>query len=46
MIGELELAEDQMAVLRDCLLDEKQASAKYNLSMADTMRVIDGASSI
>jgi len=46
MIEELEDAEDQMAVLRDCLLDEKQESSKYNLSMADTMRIIDGANPI
>jgi hypothetical protein len=33
-------------VLEDCLLDMKPEQDRYLLSMADTMRIIDGASPI
>jgi len=46
MIEELEDAEDRMAVLEDCLLDREPEQNRYLLSMADTMRIIDGASPI
>ena len=39
-------AEDRVAVLEDCLLDMKPEQNRYLLSMADTMRIIDGASPI
>ena len=35
-----------MALLEDCLLDMKPEQNRYLLSMADTMRIIDGASPI
>src|SRR5580698_8408949 len=46
MLEELEDAEDRMAVLEDCLLDFKPEENRYLLSMADTMRIIDGVSPI
>lgn len=46
MLEELEDAEDRMAVLEDCLLDREPEESRYLLSMADTMRIIDGASPI
>ncbi len=46
MLEELEDAEDRVAVLEDCLLDMKPEQNRYLLSMADTMRIIDGASPI
>jgi len=46
MLEELEDAEDRMAVLEDCLLDFKPEENRYLLSMADTMRIIDGANPI
>jgi hypothetical protein len=46
MLEELEDAEDRMAVLEDCLLDREREQNRYLLSMADTMRIIDGASPI
>ena len=46
MLEELEDAEDRMAVLEDCLLDFKPEENRYLLSMADTMRIIDGVSPV
>ena len=46
MLEELEDAEDRLAVLEDCLLDMKPEENRYLLSMADTMRIIDGANPI
>jgi DNA-binding XRE family transcriptional regulator len=46
MLEELEDAEDRMAVLEDCLLDFKPEENRYLLSMADTMRIIDGVNPI
>jgi hypothetical protein len=46
MREELEDAEDRMAVLEDCLLDFKPEENRYLLSVADTMRIIDGANPI
>jgi hypothetical protein len=46
MLEELEDAEDRMAVLEDCLLDREPEQNRYLLSMADTMRILDGASPI
>jgi hypothetical protein len=46
MLEELEDAEDRLAVLEDCLLDMKPEHDRHLLSMADTMRIIDGASPI
>ena len=46
MLEELEDAEDRLAVLEDCLLDMKLEESQYLLSMADTMRIIDGANPI
>lgn len=39
---ELEDAADKIAVLEDCLLDAKPDLNKYVLTMAETMRIIDG----
>jgi DNA-binding Xre family transcriptional regulator len=46
ILEELEDAEDRMAVLEDCLLDREPEQNRHLLSMADTMRIIDGASPI
>ena len=46
MLEELEDAEDRLAVLEDCLLDMNPEHDRYLLSMADTMRIIDGESPI
>ena len=42
----LEDAEDRMAVPEDCLPDREPEQNRYLLSMADTMRIIDGVSAI
>jgi hypothetical protein len=46
IVEELEDAEDRMAVLEDCLLDIKPDQVRYLLSMAETMRIIDGVNPV
>jgi hypothetical protein len=44
MIAEIEDAEDRVAALEDCLLDAQPEQSHYLLTMAETMRIIDGQS--
>jgi hypothetical protein len=39
---ELEDAADRIAVLEDCMLDMKPDLNKYDLTIDETMRIIDG----
>jgi ribosome-binding protein aMBF1 (putative translation factor) len=43
---ELEDAADRIAVLEDCLLDQKPDANRYMLTMDETMRIIDGENPI
>lgn len=46
MLEELEDAEDRVLVLEDCLEDAKPGGEQYLLTMAETMRLIDGENPI
>ena len=46
MMEEIEDAEDRLAVLEDCLNDREPEHRRHLLTMAETMRVIDGESPI
>jgi hypothetical protein len=42
LLEETEDAEDRATVLKDCLLDMKPEQSRYLLTLAETMRIIDG----
>jgi hypothetical protein len=42
LLEEVEDAEDRVTVLEDCLLDMKPEQNRYLLTLAETMRIIDG----
>jgi DNA-binding XRE family transcriptional regulator len=46
LIEGMENAEDRVAILEDCLVDMQPEQSRYLLTLAETMRIIDGENPI